>query len=271
MISPLEVELASLASWPAFEQVEHYGWILRFANGHTKRANSVNVLNPGNGDLSKMIDHCESFYKKRAQPSIFRLLSFVDNSIQSILDISENKPEILMQQDADINCRRCLLDHYLASADYAYIDPSLVLYQKLDSKYNQSGSLITVEQESWLLTYCDILGIDLVTQNNHIKILRLVPTPSVFAVLEENGSAVACALGVVNNNFLGIFDIGVRQEFRNLGYGTRLLKQMLSWAWQEGAKSAYIQVMAQNAPAVRLYEKLGYRSIYHYWYRIKKN
>jgi|GEM_PF-1572086 hypothetical protein len=25
------------------------------------------------------------------------------------LDISENEPETLMQQDADINCRRCLL------------------------------------------------------------------------------------------------------------------------------------------------------------------
>ncbi|MCC5634428.1 GNAT family N-acetyltransferase [Nostoc sp. CHAB 5844] len=246
MISRLEIELASFASWPAFEQVEYYGWILRFANGHTKRANSVNVLNPGNSNLSMMIDHCEYFYKKRLQPSIFRLLSFVNDSTEPTLD------------------------NYLASAGYAYIDHSLVLYQKLNSTHHQSISLITLEPVSWLRTYCEILGVDLDNQNNHIKILHLIPTPSVFAVLQENGQAVACALGVVNNGYFGIFDLVTRQQFRNQGYGTKLLKQMLSWAWQAGAQSAYIQVMAQNAPAVSLYEKLGYRRIYHYWYRIKK-
>ncbi|MEH2124552.1 GNAT family N-acetyltransferase [Nostoc sp.] len=68
----------------------------------------------------------------------------------------------------------------------------------------------------------------MVTQNNHIKILHLAPTTSAFAVLEENGQAVACALGVVNNGYCGIFDLMTRQQFRNQGYGTRLLKQMLS-------------------------------------------
>ncbi|MEH2124553.1 hypothetical protein [Nostoc sp.] len=65
-----------------------------------------------------MINCYESFYKERLQSLIFRLLSFVDDSNQSALD------------------------RHLASADYAYIDPSLVLYQKLDSTHNQSVFLL---------------------------------------------------------------------------------------------------------------------------------
>jgi len=33
---------------------------------------------------------------------------YIDRPVGT-LDISENEPETLMQQDADINCRRCLL------------------------------------------------------------------------------------------------------------------------------------------------------------------
>ncbi|MDF5716363.1 MAG: GNAT family N-acetyltransferase [Rhizonema sp. NSF051] len=241
MIDPINIELASYASWPALEQINYFGWILRFANGHSKRANSVNPLTPMNAKLPAMIRYCESFYRERSQSTIFRLLSFVDNST---------------------------LDCYLALSKYVYIDPSLVLYQKLDSIYNHSVSLIATDWESWVRTYCEIAGSNLIAQKNHIKILSLVPSPCLFAVLEESGQAVACGLGVVYDSYFGIFDIVTRLQARNKGHGTRLLTDMLSWARQTGAQHAYVQVMAQNASAIHLYEKLGYRRIYDYWYRI---
>ncbi|OKH46252.1 hypothetical protein NIES2101_25315 [Calothrix sp. HK-06] len=237
-----DIELASYSSWQAFEQIDYYGWIIRFANGYTKRANSVNVLTKDFGNLLTMVEHCESFYRERKQPTIFRLLSFVDDAS---------------------------LDSYLANIGYKYIDPSLVLYQKLDYSYNQPLSLITVEQKLWMHTYCSIAGINLSAQENHMKILSQVPKQSLFAILEENGQAVACGVGVICNSYFGIFDIITQQRSRNKGYGTKLIMNMLSWAWKAGAQDAYVQVMAANAPAVRLYEKLGYRRLYHYWYRIQ--
>ncbi|BAZ14904.1 GCN5-related N-acetyltransferase [Calothrix sp. NIES-4071] len=244
-MNPLtDIEFASYSSWQAFEQIDYFGWIIRFANGYTKRANSVNALTPSNANLPAVIQHCESFYRERRQPTIFRLLSFVDDPS---------------------------LDSYLADIGYKYLDPSLVLYQKLDSSHNQPLSLIAVEQKLWLHTYCSIAGIDLRTQENHVKILSQVPKQSLFAILEENGQPIACGMGVIFNNYFGIFDIITQQQSRNKGYGARLITNMLSWAWIAGAQDAYVQVVAANAPAVRLYEKLGYRRLYNYWYRIQSS
>jgi ribosomal protein S18 acetylase RimI-like enzyme len=47
------------------------------------------------------------------------------------------------------------------------------------------------------------------------------------------------------------------------------MKALLSWGQEGGAESAYLQVMRDNGPAIRLYEKLGFEEIYPYWYRVK--
>ncbi len=81
MIAPNVIELATYESWPAFEQVNYLGWILRFAEGCTKRANSANALGPVNSSLPEAVAYCESFYEIRQQPTIFRLLSSVEDPI----------------------------------------------------------------------------------------------------------------------------------------------------------------------------------------------
>jgi ribosomal protein S18 acetylase RimI-like enzyme len=38
-----------------------------------------------------------------------------------------------------------------------------------------------------------------------------------------------------------------------------------------GCTCSYLQVVDANEPAKRLYDKLGYKKLYSYWYRIRKN
>ncbi|MBW4572107.1 MAG: hypothetical protein KME31_30155 [Tolypothrix carrinoi HA7290-LM1] len=80
MLNLIDLELASYDSWTAFEQIDRQGWILRFADGATKRANSANILTPHHDNLHQAIADCESFFTTRSQPTIFRLFSFVENA-----------------------------------------------------------------------------------------------------------------------------------------------------------------------------------------------
>ena len=51
------------------------------------------------------------------------------------------------------------------------------------------------------------------------------------------------------------------------GYATLACASLLSWAWQHGANVAYLQVTADNAPAISIYRKFGFATIYSYHYR----
>ena len=90
-----------------------------------------------------------------------------------------------------------------------------------------------------------------------------------LAVLPKNENIVSCGLGIISDGFFGIFDIVTAPQFRNKGYGYELINGMLYWAIQNQAYAAYVQVIAENTPAVRLYQKLGFTLSYEYKYKIQ--
>ena len=74
------IEEASLNSWPALQQMLFDGWIIRFSNGYTKRANSVTPLYTSLLPSQEKIVACENLYHQKQLPTIFRLLSFSSTS-----------------------------------------------------------------------------------------------------------------------------------------------------------------------------------------------
>ncbi|MBM6579656.1 hypothetical protein ILT44_05645 [Microvirga sp. BT689] len=49
------IEEACLNGWPALREVVFDGWLIRLADGHTRRANSVNLLSSGTLPLDHKI------------------------------------------------------------------------------------------------------------------------------------------------------------------------------------------------------------------------
>jgi ribosomal protein S18 acetylase RimI-like enzyme len=90
-----------------------------------------------------------------------------------------------------------------------------------------------------------------------------------FAVLRLDGQVASCGLGVLEDGYLGLFDIIVDPAARRMGLGECLVRDLLVWGKRKGAHQSYLQVMKDNAPARALYAKLGYREAYAYWYRVK--
>ncbi len=58
-----------------------------------------------------------------------------------------------------------------------------------------------------------------------------------------------------------ILNVCVRNEFRNLGFGRRLLEHLLERASASGVGEAFLEVRPSNVAAIRLYQHLGFEQI----------
>jgi GNAT superfamily N-acetyltransferase len=238
-----QLESISLMAWPALQEKTYDGWILRFSEGYTKRANSINSFHPSTLPLAEKVSHCEKIYKERHLPPIFRITTF------------SSPPD---------------LDSYLKARGYQKIDPTSVLTHHLaDLKIQRSlqGDLISAPLESWLDSFCRFLDDPVEAHQTHRKILQAIPSPKIFALLLLEDQPVACGVGAFVEKYIGLFDLLTHPDHRGKGHGTSLVLQMLRWAQERDAQLAYLQVVEANQTAMRLYRKLGFKRAYHYWYR----
>jgi ribosomal protein S18 acetylase RimI-like enzyme len=244
---PLRIEEAALNAWPALQHILYDGWLLRFSHGYTKRANSVNVLYAGALDLDEKIARCETEYRARDLPSIFRITSF-------------NAPPDL---DASLERR-----------GYARHSPTLVLGLELAQRPTPHVPAATLHSEAldpWLAQFCDLRGSALDQHDTHRRMLAAIPGHVNFATLRTESEAVAaCGIAVAEGTYVGLFDLITDPAQRGQGYGSALVASLLAWAESAGARYAYLQVEEDNDPARRVYEaKFGYDTVYWYWYRIR--
>jgi len=101
----------------------------------------------------------------------------------------------------------------------------------------------------------------------HVAILRRVPAPRAFAWVGEDDHPRALGLAVVDGPWVGLFDLVTDPSERRRGWGRRLVEHLLAWGRARGAEHAWLQVEERNAPALRLYDALGFRTEYSYVYR----
>ena len=92
--SAKQIEEASLNAWPALRRMVVDGWLVRFSEGYTRRANSVNPLYGGYIDVEEKIRFFEQLYVERKLPCVFKVTPFVQpNSLDTILDTLGYQPE----------------------------------------------------------------------------------------------------------------------------------------------------------------------------------
>ena len=58
-----------------------------------------------------------------------------------------------------------------------------------------------------------------------------------------------------------ILNVCVRDEFRTVGFGRRLLEHLLERAAAAGVGEAFLEVRPSNLAAIRLYQRLGFEQI----------
>ena len=66
-----QLEECALGAWPATGTIYHDGWVLRFAGGYTRRANSVQPLYPAALALDVTVAPAEGAYGRVLQARVF--------------------------------------------------------------------------------------------------------------------------------------------------------------------------------------------------------
>jgi ribosomal protein S18 acetylase RimI-like enzyme len=99
-------------------------------------------------------------------------------------------------------------------------------------------------------------------------IVGLLNLPSVFAAVRQEGRIVSAAYGVLSGSLVCFESVVTDPAWRGRGIARAMLSSILAWAAARGATASCLQVQADNAPALALYRRLGFRTeLYRYHYR----
>jgi ribosomal protein S18 acetylase RimI-like enzyme len=234
------LESAAFAAWPSQHCADVQGWHLRLDRGYTKRANSANATSHSRALTEGDIDAIEALFHDSGLAPIFRLTSFAP--------IEET-------------------DRVLSSRGYKSCDASLVMTRSIEG-FEGADQTFAPDAATWLDTFQKASGKRGAEQAVHLEILQRITAPCAWAVHSESEPDVSCGLGVLVDDKVGLFDIATRADHQRQGHARQLCQGLLAWGARRGARTAFLQVVATNTAAIRLYRQLGFETAYQYWYRV---
>jgi N-acetylglutamate synthase len=212
------LEYAAALAWPGVEQQWIDGWLLRYGHGSTRRANSAVPLEV-RGDLSAL-PAIVDWYAARGVPP---LLSVPDRLFLVPPGVPTDGENVVM------------------TADLA-IDPAA------------TASTVTMADRpdgQWLCAYVRDVPTDVLT--------AVVDGDVVFAALSDRAVGRAAVTSAPDGTrWAGLSAVHVVEKHRREGHARTLCEALLGWAAGRGATRGYVQVLADNAPAIALYESMGF-------------
>lgn len=237
------LESRLLNAWPSFDYQAYDGWILRLANGYSKRANSATPFLPGATLDDALIDHMiRRFLEANVRPT-FRLTG--------------------------VESRQA--DQRLAERGFRLVEPTHVLTAPIregDCEIDPEARLEEQVSRRWVREAAESYGGDKADDETLLRIVSRIRQNAIYATLDLDDRPVAWGLGVVERGYLGLYDIVVAPDLRGIGLGRRVVSSLIAWGCTQGAHTAYLQVREENEVALSLYGALGFSTAYRYTHRI---
>ncbi|MBY9010330.1 MAG: GNAT family N-acetyltransferase [Candidatus Lokiarchaeota archaeon] len=237
-------------AWPAEQYFFLNGWILRFTKGVTYRANSVIPIKyTGNSTLIENdIEMVENAYKSFNLPTIFTMHEYfepkeLDGALRTRGYVEQDRTNTLIMSIQNLDLKHINNDfnyeiHYERVNEFSLL---LAKFTKRDSYQQEIIKEIT----------------------NRI----LVPKKC-FVIAKWRDENIGTLMGVLNpQGYFYIADVFVIPEFRRQKIASSMLKTVIKeWAMLKGAENIWLQVELQNLNAMQLYENLGMKKVYSYYY-----
>jgi ribosomal protein S18 acetylase RimI-like enzyme len=236
-------EAAGFRAWPAASVHYDGTWVIRLTAGHeAKRLNSVNPLDP----------HDVSDIEDRIARAIRRF------------DAYGRRPTFRMSPLAGER-----LTAHLGQLGWRPYAESLVMAMPLTEAAVEGvlDQIALRDTGRFVRAALKVRNADPAKRAGLSEVIGSIEPDAGLFVQEADGRPVATGICVHDGTLAGLFEIATDPAFRGRGHGRRLVLSALRWALGRGASHAWLQVEAENAPALALYRSLGFTEAYRYHYR----
>lgn len=248
------IEDLSLNAWPSHQMQVYDGWIIRYSHFYTHRTNSVEQIGPSSLPLPEKVAYCEQIYRRWNTPSIFKITPLSHPLLEPYL-IQEGYHT---EHSTDV----MVLDF-----QNDYINNASINIEETHTK------LIKVQHRISSVWIKGLFRLKNTTNPVHQKIVpsmyAAIPKDVIAVSIRENGEIIATGLGILDRDYIGIYAIHVGEKYRHRGYAQSILHTLIKEGIKSGASKAYLQVVSENYAAHKLYEKIGFKQLYTYWFRVK--
>lgn len=244
------VEEAGLNASAMAAQRWQDGWLLRFNPGKAKRARCVWPLAAGHRPLGERLADAAAACAEHGVPLVIRITAWVEAEVEPGLDAA------------------------LAARGWTVLDDTRVmLRESLDglpaAPLTEGERLEEVDGDAYAALVGGLRGTPADQIAAHARRLRESPVRyRGVRLLDAQGRLAAVGQAAREGDRVGLYDVFTPTSQRGRGHARRLCAALLAHARDEGARCAYLQVEADNAPARATYTRLGFTDAYGYHYRM---
>jgi len=236
-------ETLTLDTAPALIEATIDGWRLRASGTDTRRSNSATCVEPSSVAPAVTIAAIEQWFDAHKQERVFRM---TDQLSPPGMDAQLESMGYARQVDCHFMTRAL---HELGGVDDAGIEA------------------VGLDAGTRLLH--TLTQMDPVMADVELHRQQLWQGDQRFVILQIDGEPAAIGLARIEDSHMGIFSMHTPVAHRGRGYARRIIAALSHWGAVRGAHTAFLQVEADNATAVSVYQKAGFVPAYSYWHRIR--